>query len=69
VAALAMAGGLKAGVVGVPNSQGAVGHVAPVIHDGSGWHWAETTVDAAFGEHPRAAAKRLGLQHRRDVLS
>jgi transglutaminase-like putative cysteine protease len=68
VSAIAMAGGLKARVVGVRNSRGAIGHVAPVIHDGEGWRWAETTVDAGFDEHPKAAAKRLGLTQRRDVL-
>lgn len=34
-------------------------HVAAEIHDGSGWHWAETTLDAGFGEHPLAAYRRL----------
>lgn len=62
VVALARAGGLRAAVRGIPNAHGAVSHVAPLIHDGRAWHWAETTVDAHFGEHPRAAARRLGLE-------
>lgn len=61
VAALAIAGGAKGRVVGVQNSRGKVAHVAPVVFDGMRWRWAETTVNAAFGEHPRAAAKRLGV--------
>ena len=61
VAALALAGGAKARIVGVPNAKGHVSHVAPQVHDGARWWWAETTVAAHFGEHPRAAAKRLGL--------
>ena len=68
VVALARAGGLRAVVRGVRNHRGAVAHVAPMISDGRGWHWAETTVDARFGEHPRAAARRLGVgQDRPDI--
>jgi transglutaminase-like putative cysteine protease len=62
VVALARAGGLRATVRGVVNARGAVSHVAPLISDGRAWHWAETTVDARFGEHPRTAAHRLGLE-------
>lgn len=61
VVALAVAGGAKGRVVGVANSQGKVAHVAPVVFDGTRWQWAETTIDASFGEHPRAAARRLGV--------
>ena len=61
VAALAIAGGAKARVVGVPNAKGKVGHVAAQLFDGKRWWWSETTVAARFGEHPRAAAQRLGL--------
>jgi transglutaminase-like putative cysteine protease len=67
VAALVLAGGGNARIVGVPNSKGRVAHVAPqAVHNGA-WHWAETTVDAAFGEHPRLAARRLGLRQRSDM--
>jgi hypothetical protein len=62
-----MAGGEKARIVGVSNAQGKVGHVAAVVFDGKHWCWAETTIDARFGEHPRAAAKRLGIAHRPDI--
>jgi transglutaminase-like putative cysteine protease len=65
VVALVLAGGGKARIVGVPNREGKVAHVAPqTFHDGA-WRWAETTVDAAFGEHPRMAARRLGLNRQR----
>jgi transglutaminase-like putative cysteine protease len=67
VAALALAGGEKARVVGVANPSGKVGHVAPVVFVDGAWRWAETTIDALFGEHPRAAAKRLGIGHRPDI--
>jgi transglutaminase-like putative cysteine protease len=69
VAALLLAGGEKARVVGVPGSNGNVGHVAPLAFIDGAWRWAETTIDARFGEHPRAAAKRLGLVHRPDIWS
>jgi hypothetical protein len=61
VAALAMAGGARARILGVPNQKGAIGHVAPQVFDGKRWWWAETTIAAHFGEHPRDAAKRLGI--------
>lgn len=35
-------------------------------HDGR-WHWAETTIRAEYGEHPIAAAKRLGARERTDI--
>ena len=69
VVALALAGGEKARVVGVPNAAGSVAHVAPVILLNGRWRWAETTIDARFGEDPRAAAKRLGIGHRPDIWS
>jgi hypothetical protein len=59
VAAIALAAGIEARVVGVPNRDGKVGHVAPLLFDGARWLWAETTVDAQLGEHPRAATQRL----------
>jgi transglutaminase-like putative cysteine protease len=69
VAALARAAGLRAHVVGVPNARGQVGHVAPMIAAAGKKWWAETTVDARFGEHPRAAARRLGITSRPDIWS
>jgi len=67
VVALALAGGEKARVVGVPNAAGHVAHVAPVVLLDGGWRWAETTIDARLGEDPRVAAKRLGIGHRSDI--
>ncbi len=69
VVALLRAVGERAQIVGVPNSRGQIVHVAPIVWDGKGWKWVETTVRAAFGEHPRAAAKRLGLLGTRTDLN
>jgi hypothetical protein len=66
VVAIALAAGLDARVVGVPNRDGKVGHVAPLVFDGARWLWAETTVDAQLGEHPRAATQRLRV-NRADI--
>ena len=65
VVALILAAGGKARIVGVPNSKGKVAHVAPQAFDDDAWRWAETTVDAKYDEHPRIAARRLGLHRRR----
>lgn len=68
VAALALASGLSARVVGLRNKSGAISHVTAQILDDGQWRWAETTVDAFYGEHPRDAAKRLGVGSvRKDV--
>lgn len=42
--------------------------VAQLCVDGR-CQWAETTVDAFFGEHPLAAASRLGLLDEREDLA
>lgn len=42
-------------------------HVAAQVHIGGAWHWLETTIDADPGEHPTAAAKRLGVPMRDDL--
>lgn len=34
-------------------------HIATQIWDGRAWQWAETTIKAGLGEHPRAALRRL----------
>ncbi len=68
VAALVLAGGGKAKIVGVRNARGELTHVAPAVFDRGAWRWAETTVDAKYGEHPRAAAKRLGIAKQRADL-
>jgi transglutaminase-like putative cysteine protease len=62
VAALTRGAGLRAQIVGVANKEGRTTHVAPLVFDGSNWRWAETTIAARFGEHPRDAARRLGVK-------
>lgn len=42
-------------------------HVAPQVHWRGAWLWLEPTIDAEPGEHPLAAARRLGIQHRPDL--
>ena len=36
--------------------------------EGGAWHWAETTILARYGENPFAAAKRLGVKGREDIV-
>ena len=69
VVALILAAGGKARIVGVPNSKGKVAHVAPQAFDDDAWRWAETTVDAKYDEHPRVAARRLGLNRKRQDMA
>lgn len=69
VVALVLAGGGKARIVGVQNSKGKVAHVAPQAFDDGAWRWAETTVDARYDEHPRVAARRLGLDRKRQDVA
>jgi hypothetical protein len=42
-------------------------HVAAGIQLGGVWRWADASLPARFGEHPIAAAKRLGLKVREDL--
>ncbi|OGS00205.1 MAG: hypothetical protein A2V88_08330 [Elusimicrobia bacterium RBG_16_66_12] len=42
-------------------------HIAAQVQLGATWHWLETTIAAEPGEHPLAAAKRLGLATRVDL--
>lgn len=66
--ALEVAGGLSARL-GFLHRGGPPTHaVSQVLVDGRPW-WVETTVDAHFGEHPNAAALRLGLASERSDLS
>ena len=67
VAALALAGGVPARIVAVPDADGEISHCAAQVFVGGAWQWAEGTVDARFGEEPRAAARRLGLDGRDDL--
>lgn len=41
-------------------------HVAAVVNL-DGWKWLETTIPARLGEHPVAAAQRLGIKMRPDL--
>lgn len=43
------------------------GHVGALSQLGGQWLWIETTIPARLGEHPVAAAKRLGITTRGDV--
>lgn len=69
VATLALALGLPARIVGLRNAERDITHACAQIHVGGAWRWAETTLDADFGEHPRDCAIRLGVLDRGDVLS
>jgi transglutaminase-like putative cysteine protease len=42
-------------------------HVAVQVQIGGEWLWLETTIDAEPGEHPTAAARRLGVPMREDL--
>ncbi len=68
VASLAWACGLSAVVAPLRDSSGEISHVCAVIGVGSSNLWAETTVGAKLGEHPLAAAQRLGLASRSDIV-
>ncbi len=61
VVALLRAGGLPARIAYLHAPGREPSHaVAQVWLDGSGWTWLESTLDARMGEHPIAAARRLG---------
>ncbi len=66
VNAIAKNAELGARVVPLLKPNGDVKHAVCQIQVGSTWIWAETTVDARFGEDPAAAVNRLGLA-REDV--
>jgi hypothetical protein len=64
--ALLLAGGMRARLAFLHRGEGPI-HVLAQVHLSGGWVWLETTVKGAhFGEHPVAAARRLGVI-RRDV--
>jgi hypothetical protein len=69
IAALLMACGVQARVVGVKNGEGRMAHVCAQVKDGGEWRWVETTVDAYYGEAPFDAARRLGLVHDRTEIA
>lgn len=67
--ALARAAGLQAGLATLGNPPT---HVAPIVHLGEpqGWTWAETSLRGAeLGEHPIAAARRLGVRVRPELAA
>lgn len=62
--------GFEAGVQTLPEIEtGRVPlHVAARVRHGGRWHWLETTLKGAQpGEHPLAAARRLGVHTRPDL--
>src|SRR6266852_2295603 len=65
---LGKAAGLKCRVMPFGVKKGDPRHVCMQFHHDGGWNFAETTVAAKYGEHPIAAAKRLGLGDRTDIL-
>jgi Transglutaminase-like superfamily len=56
--ALAIAGGLEAELVFL-EADDQPAHVVGLIKGSDGWYWAETTIDARFGEPPLEALDRL----------
>jgi hypothetical protein len=67
--ALCLSAGVRSVIVGLRGKPtGPISHAVSRVYIGDGtWAWAETTIDAAFGEHPHEAAKRLGIL-RKDIL-
>jgi len=57
--ALARALGLKSELGVLRRPDGTPSHAAAKLWDGRALQWAETTLDARFGEHPQAALRRL----------
>lgn len=73
--AIARAGGLPSSLAllhhgddAPPEARGPT-HAVAMLGIPQGWAWAETTVDAALGEHPFDAAIRLGLLQSRGDLA
>lgn len=71
VYALLRAGGVSAGLAFLfrKGDRGPRHVVAVANIKGRGWTWLETTVDAELGEHPYAAAKRLGVVNERSDIA
>jgi transglutaminase-like putative cysteine protease len=66
--AIARSAGLRARIVPLVRPNGDVKHAVTQIELGGVWTFAETTVDAGFGENPQAAVQRLGLGLGRDDM-
>lgn len=62
--ALLRAVGIPAKIVIFNNTRGKAAHAVTIARLGGRWVWLETSVAAAFGEHPMKAAQRLGLRSR-----
>lgn len=43
-------------------------HVAAIVRRPEGWRWLETSIAALPYEHPMAAAQRLGIKTRPDIM-
>lgn len=65
--AIARNAGLVSRIVPLKNPNGDVKHAVGQVQIGGVWTYAETTVDADFGEAPLEAVKRLGLAGRSDM--
>ena len=68
VAALALALGLDVRIAPFMAGPNDPRHVAAQIYHHGRWWWAETTIDARYGEHPFDALDRLGIV-RTDIRS
>lgn len=69
VGALAASIGYRVGLGTLSDPQGYPVHVAAMVEIGGTWLWLETTMAAYLGEHPLAAARRLGVQTRPDLVA
>ncbi len=67
VLALARLAGLSARLETLQRADGTPTHAVAMIHDGDAYRFAETTIAAAWGEHPKAARLRLGASGRGDI--
>lgn len=60
---------IPARIVPLMRGKDEVAHAVTQVQVNGGWRWVETTVKAEFGEHPIAAARRLGLAARKDIVA
>jgi transglutaminase-like putative cysteine protease len=68
VYALCEAAGYTARIMPLFKAEREVAHAVAQIKVGDKWCWVETTIAANFDEHPIAAARRLGLGARSDIV-
>lgn len=69
IKAIARAAGVPARMVILNNLDGEPAHAVSQLKPGEVWRWAETSVDARYGEHPLRAADRLGIRSRLDMAN